>query len=40
MIDLSMPGGKFQVYVGRSDFQWMEDYILARVPERVRNAHR
>ena len=40
MIDLSMLGGKFQVYAGTRDFAFVEEYILDRVPERVRKAHR
>lgn len=31
MIDLSVPGGKFQVYAGSEDIGWVESYILARV---------
>lgn len=40
MIDISMLGGKFQVYVGSKDFDFVEEYILDRVPERVRKIHR
>ena len=40
MIDLSMPGGKFQVYAKGEDFAFVEEYILDRIPERVRKAHR
>jgi len=40
MIDLSVLGGKFQVYTAHEDFEFMESYILDRIPERVRNARR
>ena len=40
MIDLSMLGGKFQVYACGEDLDRVEAYILQRVPERVRRAHR
>ena len=40
MIDLSVLGGKFQVYARAEDFELVEQYILDRVPERVRKAHR
>ena len=40
MIDLSVPGGKFQVYVGKNDFESVKEYILERVPVRVREASR
>ena len=36
MIDLSMPGGKFQVYAKAEDLKRAEEYILARVPARAR----
>ncbi|MBE5807258.1 MAG: hypothetical protein E7317_02835 [Clostridiales bacterium] len=36
MIDLSMPGGKFQVYAKAEDLKQAEEYILARVPARAR----
>lgn len=40
MIDLSVPAGKFQVYVGSDDFAWAEAYIHERVPERVKRFRR
>ena len=40
MIDLSLLGGKFQVYAKNEDFAFVEEYILNRVPERVQKAHR
>ena len=36
MIDLSMIGGKFQVYAAGADFGFVEKYILDRVPERAK----
>ena len=36
MIDLSMIGGKFQVYTAGADFGFVEKYILDRVPERAK----
>ena len=38
MIDLSVLGGKFQVFVDSSDFEWVEAYILERVPKRVNRS--
>lgn len=38
MIDLSVPGGKFQVYAAGADFGFVESYILERLPERVRRG--
>ena len=32
MLDLSMLGGKFQVYSVSEDFDWVENYILERAP--------
>ena len=40
MIDLSMLGGKFQVYVGRGDFERVETFIRERVPGRARRTWR
>lgn len=40
MIDISRPGGRFQVYVGCDDFKFVEQYILDHVPERARKAHK
>ena len=34
MIDLSVPGGKFQVYVDKADFEFVENYIRERRPGR------
>ena len=31
LLDLSVPGGKFQVYADSKDIDWVESYILARV---------
>lgn len=36
MIDMSMPGGKFQLYARNDDFDFVERYILERIPERAR----
>ena len=36
MIDLSMPGGKFQVYAADADLDFVEGYIRERVPQRAR----
>ena len=36
MIDLSVIGGKFQVYAAGADFGFVEKYILDRVPERAK----
>ena len=36
MIDLFLPGGKFQVYVGGADFDRVEAFIRERIPERAR----
>ena len=38
MIDLSMPGGKFQVYAKGVDFTYVEAFIRERVPEHARKA--
>lgn len=36
MLDLSMLGGKFQVYVGHEDFDFVKAFILERLSERAR----
>ena len=38
MIDLSVPGGKFQVYAIGEDLDFVESFILERVPEHARRA--
>jgi hypothetical protein len=40
MIDLSMLGGKFQVYASDEDFEWVERFILERIPQRASRAVR
>ncbi len=40
LIDLTVIGGKFQVYVGKRDYDLVLDHILKHVPERVRNNYR
>ncbi|MBQ6373059.1 MAG: hypothetical protein IJJ45_01085 [Clostridia bacterium] len=37
MIDLSLIGGKFQVYAQFDDIDFVEDFILERIPERARD---
>lgn len=40
MIDLSMVGGKFQVYAAGEDFDFVEAYILEHIPERAARRKR
>ena len=40
MIDMSMLGGKFQVYATAKDFPFVESYILERIPGRARRVRR
>lgn len=38
MIDVSVPGGQFQVYVKKEDFEFVEQYIIDHAPKRVQRA--